>query len=166
MANQTISSSHSKRLNILSSVITNEKVNKKIEAVFNDSKGDWKATMAKLKKENIDTPTLKRIDFAHSLADITGDNEKLVDAIATLPNINNMREFALLHNTNAISKLVTDDVIPKETPGATVAEKKKNYAVTIQSVLKQGNIGDEVMNLHSVLFFPVQNLMMKSKPAY
>lgn len=124
MSSQIINSSFSKRLNILSSVITDEKINKKVEAAFTHAKGDWRATMVELKKENINKATLTKIDFTHSLADITKDNEHLVSIITALPNITNMREFALTHNTEAIAHLVTDNSIPKEVEGANSNKKK------------------------------------------
>ena len=53
--------------------------------------------------------------------------------IVALPQVNNMREFALTHGKPEIAKLVNEKDIPDEITGATVDDRKLNYAAVIHN---------------------------------
>lgn len=135
MPEQTLNPDMLLRLRVLKSVVANTTIKNKLDEAFIASNGDFTATKETLRKANVPVEEVNKIDFAHNLAVLTGDNEKLVSTISALPHVSSIREFALTHNTDAIAQLVTDESVPETIEGATVEEKKKNYAAVIQNKL-------------------------------
>lgn len=135
MASQNLSAAQNTRLNILSKVIPNNEIASKVATAFAGNKGNWAATLAELKNDSIPPAELQKVNLAHSFADITSDNEPLVNSFMNLPAINNLRDFALTHDTSAIASLIADDAIPKGTAGIDANTQKKNYAAGIYNKL-------------------------------
>ena len=122
------------RLAALKSVIKDEGVKTKLETAFATSEGKLCCRVAAaLQQEGVSSVEINKINFAHSLAEATGDNESVMKTIVALPQVNNMREFALTHGKPEIAKLVNEKDIPDEITGATVDDRKLNYAAAIHN---------------------------------
>jgi hypothetical protein len=135
MARQKSSPEISPRLNTINTVIAEPELNKVVSAAYQTAKGDWQLTLAALRKAKVKEPEFRKINFAHSLAELTGDNIKLSGKIATLPGVNTVRDFAFTHDKTAISNLLRKEDIPQEVIGASLEERKQNYAATIHNKL-------------------------------
>ena len=115
--------------------LTKEKQEKFLSIYLNHGSFDeafWKQVE---KEKRLGENETKKLLFAHSLTKLEGNNERLVSLAAALPRITNMRELALKHNTESLSKLLTPEMLPDDVEGKTTKSKLKNYASTIQRQL-------------------------------
>jgi len=115
--------------------LTKEKQEKFLSIYLNHGGFDeafWKQVE---KEKGLGENETKKLQFAHSLTKLEGNNERLVSLAAALPRITSMRELALKHNTDSLSKLLTPEMLPDDVEGKTTKSKIKNYASTIQRQL-------------------------------
>ena len=103
-----------KRLEILCSALGDIKQKDSVSESYKATQGDWKLTIAKLKKMKIKTSLLKKIDFIHSLAEVTNDNQDLVTALKDLPGISSLRDLALAHSTKSLADILEGKLSSKE----------------------------------------------------
>ncbi|MEO7983470.1 MAG: hypothetical protein ABI688_05240, partial [Bacteroidota bacterium] len=87
------------------------------------------------KEKGLGEGETKKLQFAHSLTMMGGNNEKLVGLVRVLPGITSMRQLALKHTTNSLAKLLTPDMLPDDAEGTTTRSKINNYASTLQQQL-------------------------------
>ncbi len=120
-------------LSLLKNVVQDETIKTKLETVFSAAKGSLTAVAEALHNEGVHADEINKISFAHSLAEVTGNNEALVKSIIALPHVNNIREFAFAHGKSEIAHLINENDIPKDVSGITLDERKLNYAATIHN---------------------------------
>jgi hypothetical protein len=63
------------------------------------------------------------------------DQVSVVKALANEPAVMNLRDVALRFNVEKLTALVDPHAVPENTPGVTVEEKQKNYALTLHNKL-------------------------------
>jgi len=131
MATPKLSTNQVKRLDTIKKVISDNTINDKIKVAFTDSKGNWQATLDSLKTGGLDDATLAKLDLAHSLAEVTGNNADLVKSLTSGPEINSMRDVALTHDAASIAAVVKPKHVPADIPGNTSAEKVNNFAASL-----------------------------------
>ncbi|MBN2439939.1 MAG: hypothetical protein JXJ04_01280 [Spirochaetales bacterium] len=120
------------RLKVIKAIINNNDTNKKLEDTFKMTKGKWADTITELKK---DESVFKEVQFTHSLAVITQDNEELAIKLAADTTQRNLRELAFKHTSETLKTFINPDNIPASIPGNTPAEKQNNYAEHIKNHL-------------------------------
>jgi hypothetical protein len=135
MPDQELNPDLKNRLHVLNSVVTNDNDKKKLLLAFTSSKGNWPGMLKELREANVPEATIRKIDYARSVADITNDNEKLVSKFTALPNVEDLRTFAFEHDESSIENLIADDEIPATVPGVNISERRKNYALSIHTKL-------------------------------
>jgi hypothetical protein len=93
------------RINALNAVLTNKNHRTLVEKALTAAKGDWSLAFKALEDEHPEIP-LSRLDFAHSLADLSNDNIHLVKTLDADPKVNTLRDVALNFNVEGLTKLV------------------------------------------------------------
>ncbi|SFK87173.1 hypothetical protein SAMN05216302_101845 [Nitrosomonas aestuarii] len=85
-----------KRLDCLKHCQAGKKANEKLEDLFQKAKGDF-PQFKKLLEESadFDTAAIRKLDFANDLADLTDDDEALVDVFLSHDKTNCLRDVAL-----------------------------------------------------------------------
>lgn len=114
------------RIKTLGSVLSKVKDRQAVEAAVNVAKGDWSVARDKLKKDKLPDAMLKKLDWAHTLAEWSGDHVPVVKKLFV--DVNGLPEVALNYNVEKLATLVDDKQLPEDAVGETVAEKKKNFA--------------------------------------
>jgi len=122
------------RIKTLHAVLTKKGDRQIVAKALRAADGDMPAALASL-KDKLPEAALQKVALAHSLAVLSGDNVSIVKALATNPEVKSLRDVALRFNVEKLSALLDPEALPEDTPGATVEEKKKNYAVALHSKL-------------------------------
>jgi hypothetical protein len=135
MTNQALPNQLNRRLDTIKTIVTDDRLKNTLTNAFTTSNGNWTTTLTELKNANVPDAEIKKIDFAHSLADITNDNTKLVTTIAALPHITSLRDLALNNDTNSLAKMVQPDMVPADVAGDTPEKKVANYASSLMSTI-------------------------------
>ena len=128
-------SSHETRINTLNAILTAKEDHQTVKNELLAAKGDWAATVASL-KDKLPEASLQKVTLAHSLADWSGDNVPVVEAVlAAQPDLTHLRDLALRFNVDKLAALVDPRAVPEATPGATAEEKQRNFAVGLRQKL-------------------------------
>ena len=122
------------RINALNTVLTEEAEHQAVSEALKASNGDWAAAAASLAGRLPDT-SLKKVDFAHTLAAWSADNIPVVKVLADQPNLTNLRDVALHYNVERLTALVDPHAVPENVVGGSDDEKKQNFAVALQHKL-------------------------------
>jgi len=133
MATPKLSTNQVKRLDTIKKVIGDKEISAKVETSYAEAKGNWTEALNSLKTEGLDAATLGKLDLAHSLAEVTGNNTALVKAIASQPNVNTVRDVALNNDAAAIAAMINPKHIPPGTPGSTPQEQINNLAASVHN---------------------------------
>ena len=96
--------------------------------------GDMPAALTSLKGK-LPAAALKKVALAHTLAVWSDDHVSLVKALSGQAAITNLRDVALHFNAKKLAALVDSKTVPENTVGATIDEKKKNFAIALQNKL-------------------------------
>lgn len=123
------------RISALSSVLSRDADQRKVDAALTAANGDWTVARASLAEGNVPTATLKKLDLAHLLAEWSEDNAPVVKALAGQREVKGLRDVALQYNVDKLVEIVDSESIPAAIAGETVEDKKKNFAVTLQHKL-------------------------------
>jgi len=120
------------RLSVLSTTVSAGN-----KALLNDAylktNGDWQATKAVLADAKVAPAEISKLDLAHSLAVVTGNNVNLVKALSALPGVTDMRSMALNFNTDQLAAVIKPAMVPAGTPGTTPDMQIKAYATSIMA---------------------------------
>lgn len=122
------------RINALSVALTKKTDQQAVNDALTAANGDWTVAQASL-KDKLSDASLQKVTLAHALAVWSGDNVPLISTLSNQPNVSNLRDVALNYNVEKLTALVDPTAVPQDTSGATDAEKKHNYAVTLQHQL-------------------------------
>src|ERR1041385_1481941 len=122
------------RIKTLNAVLTRKKDQQIVGKALRASEGDFTEALKYLKDKLTDT-SLEKLVFADSLAELAGDHVALVKALADKPEITSLRDVALHFNTDKLAELVDPNAVPENIPGATLEQKKKNFALRLQHKL-------------------------------
>jgi hypothetical protein len=109
------------RIKALNVVLTDHAQQTLVEHALTTAKGDWSVALKELKTK-LPKAALSKLDFAHSLADLSGDNLHVVKTLDQDPKVNNLRDVALNFNVAGLTKLVN--------PGAAAGTPAHDKAVT------------------------------------
>ncbi len=121
------------RLKTLKTVLTDLQHENVVSITLSEANGDWQKAHASLKdKGEIPTDTLRKLDLAHSLADLSSDHIPVVKALVDDPSIKSLRDVALRFNVEKLTGLVDAASLPEDVAGATIEEKKKSLAIRLQ----------------------------------
>ena len=121
------------RVKSLNAVLT-EKHGQAVGKALRAAHGDMSAALTSLKGK-MPAAALKKVAFAHSLAVWSDDHASLVKALSGQADITNLRDVALHFNAKKLAALVDSKTVPANIVGATVDEKKKNFALALQNKL-------------------------------
>ena len=121
------------RVKSLNAVLT-EKHGQVVGKALRVAKADMPAALASLKGK-LPAAALQKVALAHSLAVWSDDHVSLVKALSGQADITNLRDVALHFNAKKLAALVDSKTVPENTVGATVDEKKKNFAIALQNKL-------------------------------
>lgn len=122
------------RIKALNTAISDKHHRQLVDEALRKSKGDMPSTLSSL-KGRLSGPELQKINFAHSLAELTDDHLPIIKAIANNRDITNLRDVALHFNTQKLSELVETRALPEDITGATVDERQKNFVISLQNKL-------------------------------
>jgi hypothetical protein len=122
------------RIKTLNTVLTKKKDRDAVAKALRAANGDMSTALASLKGK-LPEAVLQKVALAHSLADLSNDHVPLVKAITAEADITTLRDVALQFNVEKLSALVDPHAIPPNTPGATPAEKQKNFAIDLRNKL-------------------------------
>ena len=121
------------RVKSLNAALT-EKHGQAVGKALRAANGDMPAALASLKGK-LPAAALQKVALAHSLAVWSDDHVSLVKALSGQADITNLRDVALNFNVKKLAALVDSKTVPANTVGATVDEKKKNFAIALQNKL-------------------------------
>lgn len=123
--------SNGTRIKALNSVLTNKREQKAVDEALQSSEGNFIEALDQL-KDKLPEASLEKITLAHSLASWADDHVSIVKALATNPEVKSLRDVALRFNVEKLAALVDPEALPENIAGATVDEKKKNFAIALQ----------------------------------
>lgn len=86
-------------------------------------------------KDKLPAETLQRVTLGHALAEWSGDNIPVINAIAKQSSLMSLRDVALRYRAKKLYDLIDDEAVPKTTVGTTPEEKKKNFATVLHNKL-------------------------------
>jgi Salmonella virulence plasmid 28.1kDa A protein len=93
-------------------------------------------TQIQAAKEKLPQTSFKKVELAQSLVAWTGDNTPVAQAvIAAKPDLTSMRDVALHFNVEKLAQVIDTRAVPETTPGATIQEKQRNFAVALRQKL-------------------------------
>ena len=122
------------RIDTLKAVLSHQKDQNAVSEALQKTDGDWSKALASLtKNKELPAEALQKLALAHSLAVWSDDQVSVVKALANEPAVTNLRDVALRFNVEKLTALVDPHAVPENTPGVTVEERKKNYALTLQT---------------------------------
>jgi hypothetical protein len=122
-------------IDTLNAVLATKEDKQAVETELQAAKGDWTAALANL-KDKLPKASFKKVALAQSLAEWSGDHVPVVKAVlAAQPDLANLRDLALRFNVDKLAALVDPKAVPETAPGATAAEKQRNFAVALRQKL-------------------------------
>lgn len=119
------------RIKTLNVVLTDTAEQTRVEKALKDAGGEWSIALAELKKTDLPAASIKKLEFAHTLADLSDDNESVVKALSGDPKVANLRDVALRFNVEGLTKLVD----PTAWVGTTAHNKAKASAIGLRHKL-------------------------------
>ena len=122
------------RIKTLKTVLTEKHDRQIVDEALRAANGDMPAALESLKGKLPDA-ALQKVALAHSLAVLSDDHVSVVKALSGQADITNLRDVALHFNVKKLAALVDSKTVPANTVGATVDEKKKNFAIALQNKL-------------------------------
>jgi len=112
------------RIKALNVVLTDTGEQNIVEKALRDASGDWSVALKDLQTK-LPASAVSRLELAHSLADLSDDNEHVVKRLTEDPKITNLRDVALRFNVEGFTKLVD----PNAWVGTTARDKAKASAI-------------------------------------
>ncbi len=119
------------RINTLNAILPKKDDQQAVGQALEAAQGDWPKALAVL-KEKLPPASLEKAVFAHELAELTDDQPALASSLAKNTDIKNLRDLALHFNAEKLTALIQPEMLPKNVPGATEDDKRKNFAATLQ----------------------------------
>ena len=101
-----------------------------VEKTITDAGGDWSVALKELKTK-LPAASLSKLEFAHSVAELSADNVAVVKALAEDPKVAHLRDVALRFNVEGLIKLVD----PNAWEGTTAHDKAKAAAIGMRHKL-------------------------------
>ena len=124
------------RLETLKAVPSHQKDQNAVSEALQKTNGDWSKALASLtKNKELPAEVLQKLALAHALAVWSDDQVSVVKALTDNPAVTNLRDVALRFNVEKLTALVDPHAVPENTPGVTLEERKKNYALTLHHKL-------------------------------
>ena len=105
-----------------------------VEHALSAAQGDLPKALKHLKGK-LPRAAMARLEFAHSLADLSSDDINVVRALSADSTVTSMREVALRFDAGKLATLVKAGSIPQGTPGGTVHERARNFAASLNARL-------------------------------
>ncbi|MBL6447077.1 hypothetical protein JMN32_12215 [Fulvivirga sp. 29W222] len=111
----------SSRLNLFKADLgKNKAINERFSSIYTERNGNWTAIEKDLEADKEFKPeTIKKLRFTYDLADLAGENEKIIDLFRKDTKIKTMRDIALNFNRESLAKKIklaevdTDDKAPE-----------------------------------------------------
>ncbi len=122
------------RVKSLNAVLTTKADRSSVDKAMQAANGNWPEALVSL-QDKLSSTALQNVTLAHSLASWSDDHTPLVKALTGSPEINSLRDVALQLDKKKMTALIDTKTIPADTAGATTAQKKKNFAATLQQRL-------------------------------
>ena len=119
------------RINTLKAVLSSDRDRQAVSAALHSAQGDWMKAVETLKGQLSDA-AFQKVTLAHSLANWSGDNPRLVKTLANTDGIASLRDVALNYATDKLATMIDPAQVPAGTAGSTPEEKVKNYAISLQ----------------------------------
>jgi hypothetical protein len=119
------------RINTLHAVLTTKQDQHAVDHALRAANGDMTAALSNL-KDKLSKASLQKVALAHTLADLSNDNEPFVKAVAGTKGVASLRDVALTMGVAKLATLVDPAHVPIGTKGKTNAEKARNFAITLQ----------------------------------
>ena len=113
------------RIKSLNVVLADKGKRKLVEKALTDARGDWPVALEVLKKANLSEDSLNRLEFAHSLADLSRDNVRLIKTVVKEKKLANLRDVALGFNVEGLTRLMD----PAANAGTSAHDKAKASAI-------------------------------------
>lgn len=105
------SSSDKKRLNCLKCSLSKDQPKAKLEGLFEKAKGDFSRINALMEEdEAFDKSSIRKLNFAHDLAELTEDNEELVSTFLANNKTHCLRDIALNVKKDEFNTLIKTKV--------------------------------------------------------
>jgi hypothetical protein len=123
------------RAGILSSPLSKEKQEAFLKNYSAADENNWAALQPRLVEEGLEAEEIQKIELVYHLADITGDNDTLVNSLQN--KVNSVRDMALTFDRKKIRSLIADEHLWEDMPGDTMEEKRDNYTHSIEKQLFQ-----------------------------
>lgn len=118
------------RIKTLKVVLAGRDERKLVERTLTDAGGDWSVALTELENK-LSKASIQKLEFAHTLADLSDDNVNVVKALSDDPKIVNLRDVALNFNVEGFTKLVN----PAAAPGTAAHDKAKAAATGLRRKL-------------------------------
>jgi hypothetical protein len=119
------------RMNTLHAVLTTKQDQHAVDHALRAANGDMTAALSSL-KDKLSKSSLQKLALAHTLADLSNDNEPFIKAVAGTKGVTSLRDVALTMGVAKLAALVDPAHVPIGTKGKTSAEKARNFAITLQ----------------------------------
>ncbi len=153
-----------RRIATLNSFIPKKSDKNRVTVALTQAAGNWISARTGLQGE-LQPATLAKLDLAHGLADWSGDNLHLVKTLSADKKVSSLRDVALHYDVGKLEKLVDAKSVPDMIAGATAAEKKRNFAVELNTRLfhlETSAVLERMANAHEL---PIDNDAVRANVA-
>jgi peptidoglycan hydrolase-like protein with peptidoglycan-binding domain len=118
----------------LTAVLTNKSHQKAVDKAMRAANGEISLAMEGL-KDQLPEKSLNKVLFAHSLADLAGNNIPVVKGIVEQSGITNLRDVALNFNVEKLAGIVDPNNLPHNIEGEPNIEHNRKFAVSFRQKL-------------------------------
>jgi Tc toxin complex TcA C-terminal TcB-binding domain/Neuraminidase-like domain/Salmonella virulence plasmid 28.1kDa A protein len=122
------------RINAIKGVLENADQQALVAKELERTKGDWAAALPMI-RSGLTAEAFAKAELAHSLAELSSDNAKLVHFVVNAPNVKNLYDAALKLNLNALAEQVDIKTATDEDKGESDEQTKLNLAKKLQDKL-------------------------------
>src|SRR5882672_830826 len=119
---------------VVKAVLSDKDQQKLVDGELKKFNGDWAAALPVLQSK-LTPAAFQKVAFAQTLVEWSDDNLSLVKAIASTPNMTDLRDVALNFNAEKLVIHVDPRAVPETVAGNANGEKAKNFAVALQRKL-------------------------------
>jgi hypothetical protein len=162
MANTSLNNRSTERLSALQQLIKDKKTSNALAKAYTASEGNWADTLKTLQTSGTDEATLKQLDFTHDLADTTGNNVPLIQALQGLPGVTSLRDLALGHDAASLQTLITPAMVPAGTAGDTPQAKAAAYAGDLETRLFQSQTSAVLQRMATQSALPIADATVQA----
>ena len=153
------------RIDTIQAVLAGDQSQQQVTRALTDAGGNLSMALDALKNVNTPVEVLHKLQFSYALADLSGDNQGVVQALVNDPQIKTLRDVALHYNVEQIAALTDVSAIPADIAGSSPEQKKQNFAIALNTKLFHTETSAVLQRMVQTAQIPIADLTLRSNVA-